>query len=534
MIKFRALLSVQLKAMLSTGLRFGRKNRAKAFSTVGAVLLVAALSAYLSGIYSFLFASQLAPVGQLPLLFLLMPVLGVILGTFFTVFSAQSILFGGRDNDLMLSLPISPFLLMLSRTLALYLENLLCCLFVLLPAGGAWLWFGGGGGFWFALRLLPATLLLALVPTLLALVCGFLLAWLGSRLCRKTILSLFAYGLFLVLVFLFVFRLNGLITQLALYSTGLQAAFSGWGLPFLLLQRFLCYGDGLALAGLAALTLLPFLAAVWLFGRQYRRIVTGLTARSARSDYTLAHVNAMGSRRALLSKEARRFFGSPIYLFNTGLGLLLLLAGGVAALLFRTQLLEYLRMMESMGVQIPLAPALGGTLCLMLGTVAITSSSISLEGKQLWILKEAPIAASTIFGVKIAFQLLLTLPCLSLFLICTGLALSLPLLELVTVFLVCILFSLFTALLGLLINLFFPRLDAPNDAVVVKQSAASFLGTFGGMIMALLLAGLWMLLRPIVGDLAAMALCGAACIPLLWLVFHLLRTTGLRRFAALG
>lgn len=533
MKQFRALLLVNLKAMLSTSGSIQRRRQAMRFSALGTLLLMAGLSAYLSCTYSFLMAAQLAPGGQLPLLFLLMPVLALILGLLFTVFAAQGILFGGRDNDLMLSLPITPFQLMLTRTAALYLENLLITAFVLLPAGIAWLWYGGGGGIWFVLRLLLGIVLLALLPTLLSLLGGFVLAWFSSKVLRKSVVSLFLYGILLVLVFVLVFRLNDLMTSLILYTGSIQAGFSGWGLPFLLLQRWICGGSVLSLLELMGLTLLPFLAAVWLFAQQYRRIVTGLTARSARSDYKLERVTAASSWQALFIKEGRRFFGSPIYLFNAGLGLLMLPAAGVAALFFRITLLSYLTQLETAGMHIPIVPTLAGSLCFMLSTIAITSSSISLEGKELWILKEAPIAPATLFSAKAGFQILLTLPCMFVALLCLGIALSLPPLGLAVVFFIGTLFSALTALLGLLVNLLFPRLDAPNDTVVVKQSAASMIGTFSGMILAFLLVGLWFLLRTPLGDHGALLLCSGACILALLITVYLLRTVGVRQFNAL-
>ena len=42
-------------------------------------------------------------------------------------------------------------------------------------------------------------------------------------------------------------------------------------------------------------------------------------------------------------------------------------------------------------------------------------------------------------------------------------------------------FSSFTALLGLAVNLCLPKLDALNDTVVVKMSAAATVSTFSGI-----------------------------------------------------
>ena len=143
MVKFLALLKLNFRAALAA-LRMGGRKRS--VSGVGALVLLAGLSLYISGLHSFLFASQLAPAGALPLLIVFMSLGAVLLGFLFSLFAAQGMVFGTKDNDLMLALPVTPFALMLSRTLALYLENLISTLFVLLPAGVIYLWYGGPGG----------------------------------------------------------------------------------------------------------------------------------------------------------------------------------------------------------------------------------------------------------------------------------------------------------------------------------------------------------------------------------------------------
>jgi hypothetical protein len=135
MSKLKALVILNLRAMLNA-LRFtGRGKKGRAATGIGAMVLLGFFGLYLSSTYSFLLSSQLAPLGMIRLVVLIMPVMVVGMGLMFTVFAAQGIIFGGKDNDIMLALPIPPFNLLLARTLALYLENLVFTFFVMLPAG---------------------------------------------------------------------------------------------------------------------------------------------------------------------------------------------------------------------------------------------------------------------------------------------------------------------------------------------------------------------------------------------------------------
>ena len=146
MKKFFALLKVSVKAMLLTSSGVGAGRRRRAASGVGAVLLIAFLGLYLSGMYSFMLVDVLAPVGMESLVLVFMGLVALLGGLLFTVFAVRGVLFGGKDNDLMLSLPVPASMLVASRMAAIYVENLVFSFFVLLPAGAACFFSGGRPG----------------------------------------------------------------------------------------------------------------------------------------------------------------------------------------------------------------------------------------------------------------------------------------------------------------------------------------------------------------------------------------------------
>ena len=513
MAKFLSLLKLNFQALLSA-MRVGRKKRS--FSGMGALALLAGLSLYVSGVYSAMLAGQLAAVGALPLLLVLMSLVSVLLGFFFSLFAAQGVVFGAKDNDLMLSLPISPFQLMLSRTLALYLENLVSTVFVLLPAGVIYLWYGGPGGWTVLPLLLVSAFFLNLLPTLLTLIVGFVLAWLSGRFPRKALASSLFQLLLLGLILVGSFWLSSSMGNVQTAVPTILAFFQGWGRPFLLLAGGVSGGDLFQLLILWALCLGPFLAVVWLFAWQYKAIITRLSTHRTRSDYKLGRLSSSNQQGALLRKEARRWFGTPIYVFNTGIGLLMLPGAGVAALIYQESILHFLIVSDGL----VLAPLLAAGIAFCLSTVAITGSSISLEGKQIWLLQCAPVPVTTILGMKVVFHLMVTLPCLAAGWVMLSLAFALTPAEWALLLLNGLLFALMCAPFGLWINLHFPKLDAVNDAVVVKQSAAAMLATFLPMVLILVFFLMWLFFSgPLgsVGLLSIYAILLAACTALSFL-----------------
>lgn len=515
MKKFFALLKVSVKAMLLTSSGVGAGRRRRAASGVGAVLLIAFLGLYLSGMYSFMLVDVLAPVGMESLVLVFMGLVALLGGLLFTVFAVRGVLFGGKDNDLMLSLPVPASMLVASRMAAIYVENLVFSFFVLLPAGAACFFLGSqdyGLGLW--LRLLLAALALPLLDTVLSVVLGAAVAFLSAKVSRgKALGQNLVMAVFFVAVFWFSFQLNGMIGELAAQAGEIKAGM-GWAAPLLWMADGVLGNWGLLLAFLAC-CVVPFVLVALVLGRVYRRAVTAFQSKAARSDYKLSAQSAAGQRKALLRKEAKRFFGTPIYFWNAGIGLILLLAMAVAAVVKRDALLDLL---AQMGGVFPVLPLVAGIMGFCLSMSVICAPSISLEGRCLWILREAPVGESVLLWGKAGFQMLLTVPCTLAAVACLTWALALPVWQGVVLLAGLLAFDVGHACFGMLMGLAFPKLDAANDTLVIKQSMAVMLAMFLPMLGLALSGGVWWLADMAAGEAAGpvaaagtLVLMAAAC-----------------------
>ena len=479
MKKFLALLKVSVKSMLLTSAGT-RRSKKKVATGVGTLVLIAFLGLYMSGMYSAILMGVLAPIHMEVLVFIFMGMGALIGGLLFTTFAVKGVVFGGKDNDLLLSMPVSTTALMASRVTAIYLENLLFSLFVLAPAGAVCAFMtqsGVGRSVLFWVRLIIAVLALPLLDTALSVLLGALVAFVSSKASKGALGQNIVMGLYLAAVFWLSFNLNGMIEGLAANAMGVKDSLS-WAVPLLWMADGILGDWGLLLA-FALCCVVSFALVVFVLGKVYRQAVTAFAARSARNDYKLSAQSASGQKKALLAKEAKRFFGTPMYLWNAGLGLVMLVAAGVAALVMRDKLLEFIAMAES---ALPLLPMAAAVMGFCLSTCTIAAPSVSLEGKYLWILREAPVDEGTLLWIKVGFQLLLTLPCTVIAGTCIAIAVGLPVWQGAVLIFAMLLFGVGHGAFGLLMGLCFPKLDAVNETVVVKQSLAVTLGIFVPMV----------------------------------------------------
>lgn len=100
--------------------------------------------------------------------------------------------------------------------------------------------------------------------------------------------------------------------------------------------------------------------------------------------------------------------------------------------------------------------------------------------------------------------------------------LGLPAADALALLVLCVCMGLFIPVAGLAVNLWLPRLDCENDTIVVKQSASSMIGIFGGMLVVGLGALLWLAAGKLLGFalfglLMAAALLAAAAVGWRWL-----------------
>lgn len=485
----KALLSVRLRAMLAG---MTAQTRQKNRKSKGMVVLFGILYLYLLvvivGMMCLVF-SQLAPVyhtmGLDWLYFSMAGLMGFGFSVFGSVFMTQSQLYDAKDNDLLLSMPIRPGMILLSRILPLLGLNLLFAGLVMLPASVMWAVLVEFSFSNFLLQLVGMSAVCVLSQSVSCLL-GWGLHLLLSKM-NKSFASVLYMAVFLVIYFAVYSQAGNIMNAMAMDGEAIAGGVRSWVWPMYALGVG-CGGDLLYMLLFAGICAGAFalvyyvLSVTFLKSATFRRSVK-------RKKLDMGSMKAGNAAQAIVYKEWQHFLGSPVYLTNMGIGILMAAAVAVAGVVFRGTLLEMMEQFSTMGMD--LSGYIPLFICAILGflvsTMVVSAPSVSLEGRNLWVLKSMPVSGKQILLAKLRFHCLLTTPVT----MAAGLVLAVTYgCGIVEVLLCAAVPGLLTVLCGVLsmvCGLKWAKLEWLSEAYPCKQGMAVAISMFSMMGIPLLL-----------------------------------------------
>lgn len=503
------------------------KSSTVLFIVLYALLMVVVLGGVFGGL-SFALCAPLAEVGMGWLYFAILGLLALFMGVFGSVFNTFSGLYQAKDNDLLLSMPIPVRYILVARLLGVYLMGLMFSAVVLLPAIIV---------YWLAASFSPATvigglillLLVSAATLLLSCLLGYVVAKIHEKLKNKSLITVLASLTFIAVYYIVYFKANDLIGAVVanalLYGEKIQS--NAW-----LLYQFGCVGTGAPLAILLWILIIGTLLGLtlWVLARSFLKLATS-TGKIARLKEKKLPLRVESVPAALRRKEFSRFFSSPNYVLNCGLGIILIPTATVV-LLVKSQIVRSL-LTELLGGGDKAAVLMAVALCLLASMNDMTAPSVSLEGKSLWLLQSLPVDPWQVLKAKLSVQLTLTgLPMLlgiaGIWWVCRP---SLPGGILMAV--LALLFVYLSAAGGLWMGLKNPNLHWTSEIVPIKQSMSVLVTLLGGWAYTGVLIIGYMLLGDLISPLLYMGLAILLTGGLDFALFRWLKTRGSRLFAQL-
>lgn len=504
------------------------KARSQA-SAVGYALLFAVLVVVLMLCFAGMalpLASVLLPAGLDWLYFASMGLTALLVSVLASAFTSYSGLFQSRDNELLLSLPIPPAVIFGVRMSTVYLA---CLIYLLMAWVPAVVCYGLLAAHPLAgvLCSIPMALVLAGAACILAVLLGWAVALANDRARHKSLVTVVCSLVFFALYYAGFLRVQEMLDDLLADAAQSGAALARAAWPLRLLGSAAA-GELPALVGLVLGTVLCFAAFCKLLEKPYLRRMTARKG-TARTAYHARKARPVSLRQALLRRELLHLGSSSAYMLNSAMGTLgLLVLGGVS--LWKADLFARFAQAVPEGVPVLVCCAV----CAVSAANFLTTPSVSLEGRTVWLLQSLPIPSWQALCAKLELHLLLTGVPAALCLVCMQAAVQMPPVYFCLTLLEAELFVLLSAEMGLALGLVLPNLHWTSEAAVTKMSGCTLLSMAANLVAVLVLTLaqtnlLTILPLPAVMAAALVLLAGAD-----GLLGHWLKTRGARRLAELS
>lgn len=420
----------------------------------------------------------------------------------FSFLKTSGYLFAFQDYDMLMSLPLSVKTIVTGKFLYMYLNNLLFSLAVMLPMGSAYLIYSFSLSFAgkaaACLMWIVAAVLAPLLPMTVAAVFGTIATAIGSKsrfkvLVQVVFMMIFVCGLIALNIFLntmeigdngeFIHRIED-ITQIVQQQVHRFYPIS------VLFDTAVNKQGILEFLGFVVLSLGVYYLFAVLVAKKYHTINTALMSKGKKTVYHMKEQKARSVIASMVYKEWKRMLSSAPYLLNIGVGMLLSVVASVVCLTVgRSMLMENEKVFKIILECRYSAPFM---VAIFLTMSCTTSVSLSLEGKNLWILLSLPVSWKTILKSKMAFNMVFLLPAAFICTVCFGITLQLDALSFLLFFAALVSVISFSTVIGMFFNVCFQKYQWENEVEVVKQGMSVSLGILVNMFLQMILVGVSM------------------------------------------
>lgn len=419
----------------------------------------------------------------------------------FTLLKTNGYLFNFKEYDMLMSLPFEARTVAGCRFFFMYIKSLPWYLSISAAMLIGYSVFAHPSAAVYLIWMMLA-LILPVIPMMGAAFLGFLIAKISAGFKKTNIIQTILTFVFVIFAFSLRFIIEGIfkndqvgdVLEKASEMTGKAARLYR---PALWFSNAVVKADPLGALLLIAVSTGLCAALFVLVGNSYRNINSALKSHAAAGNY---HVKALKRRSVTMAvalKEFRRMTGSVTYMVNGAMGELLALILGLAALFIGFDRIAAVVTEGAPVDAVMLQPAIPFIVYFLLGMVATTVCSPSLEGKNYWIVQSLPIEKKTLYQGKMLFNMLLTLPFMVFTTLCLCISAGVPVLNTFLYLILGFVLCAFSTAWGCVCGIRFMRLDWENEVEVIKQGRAVVIYMFPNMIaaMGLVVLSVWLGMR---------------------------------------
>ena len=489
--------------MLFNSVAQGKKKKSR--SPVGKALLIMLfgfLALYIVGAMVMLFVEMgraTAGTDSEYSIFALAVLVSLALTLFDSIFTIKTQIYDSKDNELLLSLPIEPKYIFISRLLFLFIVNYLLEAMVMLPAMvvyGILIGYNVMGFIYSVVIFLAIPFLTLSVSSLIAWIISILATKIKNKTLVTTALFVVVFGAYMYFTSMLGSGVNP-EEGTSIDMSGFRDAFLiGWG------AKAMTYGDTVSFLLFVVSCIIPAIIAFLILNRSFVKIITA-NRGTVKIKYKEKAEKAEGVFKTFVKKEMKRFVSSTSYMINAGMGIIMTVVFTVMICVTGNEMLLEFAELE---IESFIPAVCFGLLALGSSMVLISTPSISLEDRHLWIAQSLPVRGGHVLLSKVCSHIIITTPPLVICSIALSIVFKLSILDFAAHLFAIVTVTAFFAYFGMLLGLLFPKFDWQNENVAVKQGFAIFGAMFGGMVWAMIMAGVGFVLSFISFVLGALAI----------------------------
>lgn len=464
------------------------KEKGKLLFTAITLILIGVLIAFMSTCYSIGLAIVLKPMGYLDLILLVAVIFSAILSFMTTIYKAQGTLFSSKDYDLLMSLPIKNSTILASKILSLMSINYIGIALVMIPAATVYFIYNGTLTLTYFLILIVGLIFIPMLPIVVASIVAMLITFISSRFKHKNISTIIASMIFFLTIMIVSLKSQNYINEFINNSDSIVKAIASIYPPAAYFKDSLINNDLISLVKLMLISIIPFIIFIFIFSKSFKSINSKMAESYKNGNYKVKDLEISSQLKALVAQELRRYFATPIYVLNTAIGAVMIVVASIATLFISKE--TFIEILGYPGMENVIPMMILAFLIFSIGLTCTTNCSISLEGNRLWILKSLPIEVEEIFKAKILMNLIITIPATLISNVVFFIGLKYEVKYLVFNTLISILFAITSAIVGIIINLNFPKMEWSNPTTVVKQSTSVLISILFTMMSIIVFIGI--------------------------------------------
>lgn len=478
----RLLVRIRIKLILSS--LFGKKKKTGGialtiFGLVMYLLFINAITASTVG----LAAATLKDSNQEWIIVSLAMGVALFLCFLGSVFMAQQQIYESKDNEMLMSMPIKPGQIVLSRIFAIAVFNLIY----------AFPFFTGTVlGHSLALNSIEVIPIIILLLCYIAMVVFVtmltsLLAWgvsiILSKITNKTIISTVLYLIFFAIYFYSIFNLDNFGETIEKNADKISNGIMTFARPLYYMGASFTQQNILFAAIFIATMLIPAFLIYLVIKKSFFKILLHEN-KTNKITYKGGDYNSRPVFVALLQKEVARFLKTPMYFMSYGTSIFFVAMMLIYLFIKKDKLEDVVNVLSIYGVSSTKAlPAIFSMLLYQFVSTGalLTSASINMEGKNIWIIKSLPIRTIDILVAKGLVPVVTLLPVFEIESLLFVILFNIKGVGVILMLLMPIFTMTFFSMFGIYINLKHFKLDWISENEAFKRAGGPTIASFSSL-----------------------------------------------------